>query len=105
MNRSVFRPSPTTVWTFLCRFPGFLRAGGLGDDLLSDRLRYFRVRIELHGVRRSPLSARTQVSSVAEHVGKRHKRFNYLGITLRFHAFDTTTARREVANHVTHVVL
>src|SRR5580692_2369672 len=41
-----------------------------GDDLLGDRLGHLIIGVELHRVRGATLGARTQVSSVAEHVGQ-----------------------------------
>src|SRR3954451_23124722 len=75
------------------------------DDFFGNRLRYLLVRVELHGVRRATLGARTEVSSVAEHLSEGHLGVHHVRRASLFHPLDPTTARREVADDVAHVVL
>ncbi len=42
------------------------------DDFFGDRLGNLLVRVDLHGVRRATLGARTEVSNVAEHLSQGH---------------------------------
>src|SRR5215471_14177751 len=56
---------------FLCHVAG---SGVLLLNLVSDRLRHFRVVVELHGECRPPLAHGAQRVDIAEHVGERHHR-------------------------------
>ena len=48
-------------------------AADAGDDRFLHECRRLLVRVELHRVRGATLGARTQVGSVAEHLGQRHR--------------------------------
>src|SRR5687767_10071650 len=87
------------------RSPYSLFAADPGDDLLGDRLGHLLVRVELHRVRGSALSARAQVGSVTEHLREGHLCLDNVAGAALLHALDATAPRREVANDVTHVVL
>ena len=63
------------------------------------------VAVELHRVRCTSLSARTQVCTVTEHFGKRHLGPDVLGVAVGFHALDPASTAGQVAHHVAHVVL
>src|SRR5690348_11627718 len=72
------------------------------DDFLGNRLWHLLVRVELHGVRRAALGARTKVSSVAEHLSEGHLRPHHVGVATLLHALHAATPRREVTDHVAH---
>ncbi len=61
--------------------------------------------MELHGVRGATLGARTQVSSVAEHIGQRYLRIDHVAAALLLHPLDLAAAGRKVSNDVAHVVV
>src|SRR3954451_25141730 len=82
-----------------------LLAANALDDLFGDRLGNLLVGVELHGVRRATLGARTEVSSVAEHLSERDLRPHHVRGAALLHPLDATTPRREVTDDVTHVVL
>ena len=54
---------------------------------------------------RSQIGTRSQIGSVAEHIGQGNLGMNYLAISPLIHAFDPSSTRGEVANHVTHVII
>ena len=56
-------------------------------------------------VRRATLRARTQVGSVAEHVGQRYLGPHHVAVPPLLHALDLTPPGGQVADHVAHVVL
>src|SRR5215213_2583057 len=61
------------------------------DDFFGDRLWHLLVRVELHGVRRATLGARTEVSSVAEHLSQRHLSPYHVSGAALLHPLDATT--------------
>src|ERR1700733_12393968 len=69
---------------------------GPGDDLLGDRLGNLVIRLKLHRVRGATLGARTQVGSVAEHVGQRYRRVDHVAAALLIHALHLASAGGEV---------
>src|SRR5690606_22653742 len=75
------------------------------DDFLGNVLRSFSVLLELHGVRRTTLSLRTQAGRVAEHLGQRYLCLDDLA-TARdvVHALNHATTGRQVTHDVTGVV-
>src|SRR3954451_24030 len=75
------------------------------DDFFGNRLRHLLVRVELHGVGRATLGARTQVGSVAEHLSQRDLTPYHVGGAALLHPLDTAPPRGEVADDVAHVVL
>src|SRR6478735_11915914 len=75
------------------------------DDFFGDRLGNLLVRVELHGVRRATLGARTEVSSVAEHLSQGHLGIDHVRRATLLHPLDAATPRREVTDDVAHVVL
>src|SRR5438093_8421632 len=80
-------------------------ASHAGHDLARDRLGNFLVGVELHGVRRATLGARTQVGSVAEHVREGHLCPDDLARPPLVHPGDLAPPPGEVADDVAHVVL
>src|ERR671910_1429915 len=83
----------------------WLLASDAGDDLLGDGLGHLLVRVELHGVRRSALGARAEVGSVAEHLRQRHLGTDDVRVPALLHPLDPSSPRRQVAEHVAHVIL
>src|ERR1700694_2820653 len=67
--------------------------------------RHFRVMTELHRIRRPPRSHRPKFGSVTEHLSQGHVRLHVLRGAASLHAEDVAAARREVAHHVTEVLL
>src|SRR5436309_7995579 len=82
-----------------------LLASDASDDLSRDRLGRLLIRVELHGVRRATLRARTQISSVAEHFCERYVRADHLTRPSLVHPLDLSAPGRQVADDVAHVVL
>src|SRR5271165_4716857 len=76
-----------------------LLPAGPGDDLLGDRLGHLVVGVELHRVRGPALRTRTQVGSVAEHVGQRYLRPHDLAVAPLLHPLDPAPPRGEVPDH------
>src|SRR6266545_2403511 len=83
-----------------------LLAPGLLDDLFRHVLRNLGVGVELHRVRRPALRLGTQVADVPEHLRQRHQGLDDPAAAgALVHRLDVATARVEVADHLTHVVL
>src|ERR1700680_4110789 len=76
-----------------------------GHHLPGDGLRYFLVRTELHRVRSTTLGPRTQVGSVAEHIGQRDQRVDHMTVAPLVHALYLAPSGGKVADDVAHVVL
>src|SRR5512143_4073999 len=71
------------------------------EYFLCHILRNLSVVLQFHRKRPAPLSRRAQVRRISEHIRQRHVRANRLHAPWSwFHAFDLTTACREIADHV-----
>src|SRR5258708_34563676 len=75
------------------------------DDFFGDRLGNLLVRVELHGVRRATLGARTEVSSVAEHLSQGDLGIHHVRRPALLHPLDAAAPRREVTDAAAHVAL
>src|SRR5687768_1348210 len=73
---------------------------GLGDELLGQVARHFRVVRQLHRIARPALGHGPQVRGVAEHLGKRHRGADDRGGPPVFGALEVPAAAVEVADHV-----
>src|SRR2546425_11571253 len=79
------RPKAVMCW--------WLLASDSSDDLSRDRLGRLLIRVELHGVRRATLRARTQIRSVAEHFCERYVRADHLTRPSLVHSLDLSAPR------------
>src|SRR5204862_4720680 len=96
---SVGQPTGTRGMRFPSLSPGLL------DDLLGDVRGNLGVGVELHGVVRTTLGLGPQVADIPEHLRQRNQRLHDASATALLHGLNLATARVQVTDNVTHVVL
>src|SRR5690554_2406725 len=83
----------------------YLLAAASADDFVGNVLRSFSVLLELHGVRCTALSLRTQAGRITEHLSQGNLGLDDLATTGDiFHALDHATAGGKIAHHVAGVL-